>query len=95
MKGRSNFQTAYYQRVRAQSASCRRVATCDLADLPTVWQMSWVEETGTIVSIVVRCISSRQRRLLADGAPQIDLGQRTFTTFMTFSKGACRPAVRL
>ncbi|KAI5480201.1 phenolic acid decarboxylase [Pseudohyphozyma bogoriensis] len=36
MAGRTNFQTAYYQRIREK-----------------LWQMSWVEETGTIVSLVM------------------------------------------
>ncbi|GAA6002732.1 hypothetical protein JCM10207_007648 [Rhodosporidiobolus poonsookiae] len=36
MNGRSNYQTAYYQRVRAH-----------------IWQISWVEETGTTVTITL------------------------------------------
>ncbi|KAL8290363.1 hypothetical protein RQP46_002621 [Phenoliferia psychrophenolica] len=36
MAGRSNFQTAYYQRIREN-----------------LWQVSWIEETGTTVTIAL------------------------------------------
>ncbi|BGP36388.1 hypothetical protein JCM10449v2_000289 [Rhodotorula kratochvilovae] len=42
MSGRRNFQTAYYQRVRAG-----------------LWQISWVEETATVVSMVLDLAEKR------------------------------------
>ncbi|GAA5827285.1 hypothetical protein JCM11251_001205 [Rhodosporidiobolus azoricus] len=36
MNGRSNYQTAYYQRIR-----------------PNLWQISWLEETGTTVTLAL------------------------------------------
>jgi len=43
MAGRSNYQTAYYQRIRQD-----------------LWQVSWVEETGTTVTI---CLDLPQKRI--------------------------------
>ncbi|GAA6032840.1 hypothetical protein NBRC10512_005358 [Rhodotorula toruloides] len=42
MSGRSNYQTAYYQRIR-----------------PDLWQISWLEETGTVVSMALDLTAKR------------------------------------
>ncbi|BGP21350.1 phenolic acid decarboxylase [Rhodotorula toruloides] len=42
MSGRSNYQTAYYQRIR-----------------PNLWQISWLEETGTVVSMALDLTEQR------------------------------------
>lgn len=65
MAGRSNFQTAFYQRVSKN-----------------IWQVNWLEETGTIVSLVLDINNKKITTLISFSQghwenPEIAHGEKT------------------